>query len=227
MRDAVVFYKSFFESIGELSPENALNIYNAIFRYAFYDEDPELSGVERAIFTIIKPQIDANNRRYENGKKGGRPSKNTENTKDENKNHRFNNSKTSGFNDKKPKEKENDKDKEKDKGNVNENENEKNIYGAKPEEEKVISLTLNDNTSFDILQSDIDGWKELYQSVDILQELKKMKGWLDSNPTKRKTKRGIKKFINGWLAREQDKGGVNRGSSKDSSQESGSSARLW
>ena len=32
-----------------------------------------------------------------------------------------------------------------------------------------------------------------------------MKGWLNSNPTKRKTRRGIKRFINSWLAREQDK----------------------
>lgn len=32
-----------------------------------------------------------------------------------------------------------------------------------------------------------------------------MKGWLNANPTKRKTKRGIKRFINSWLSREQDK----------------------
>lgn len=34
-----------------------------------------------------------------------------------------------------------------------------------------------------------------------------MRGWLLSNPNKRKTRRGIEKFINGWLSREQDKGG--------------------
>ena len=69
----------------------------------------------------------------------------------------------------------------------------------------VISLILNDKSLHDIFQSDIDGWKELYPAVDILQELRKMKGWLDSNPAKRKTQRGIKRFINGWLAREQDR----------------------
>ena len=74
MRDGVVFYKPFYESISELPPENALNIYNSIFRYGFFDEEPELPGIEKAIFTIIKPQIDANNRRYENGKReAGRP----------------------------------------------------------------------------------------------------------------------------------------------------------
>ena len=50
-------------------------------------------------------------------------------------------------------------------------------------------------------------WQELYPAVDILQELRKMKGWLLSHPKKRKTRRGIKGFITGWLAREQDKGG--------------------
>ena len=34
-----------------------------------------------------------------------------------------------------------------------------------------------------------------------------MKGWLDSNPNKRKTSRGILRFINGWLAREQNRNG--------------------
>lgn len=34
-----------------------------------------------------------------------------------------------------------------------------------------------------------------------------MRGWLDANPQKRKTKRGIKAFVVRWLAKEQDKGG--------------------
>lgn len=72
----------------------------------------------------------------------------------------------------------------------------------------VISLTLNDKSLHNIFQSDIDDWKGLYPAVDILQELRKMKGWLDSNPTKRKTQRGIMRFINGWLSREQDRSGT-------------------
>ncbi len=69
----------------------------------------------------------------------------------------------------------------------------------------VISLPLNDKTLFKIFENDLTGWQELYPAVDILQELRKMKGWLDSNPTRRKTKNGIRKFINGWLSKEQDK----------------------
>lgn len=77
---------------------------------------------------------------------------------------------------------------------------------TKPMEPAIIFLTLNDKSEFPITQSDVDGWSELYPAVNILQELRSMKGWLDANPTKRKTKNGIRRFINGWLAREQDKG---------------------
>ena len=70
----------------------------------------------------------------------------------------------------------------------------------------VINLTLNDNTEYPIYQNDVDDWSGLYPAVDVLQELRKMKGWLDANPTKRKTRRGIKRFVNGWLSKEQDKG---------------------
>lgn len=34
-----------------------------------------------------------------------------------------------------------------------------------------------------------------------------MRGWLDANQAKRKTKRGVNAFIVRWLAKEQDKGG--------------------
>ena len=39
-----------------------------------------------------------------------------------------------------------------------------------------------------------------------MQELRKMQGWIESNPAKRKTKNGIERFVTGWLAKEQDKG---------------------
>lgn len=75
----------------------------------------------------------------------------------------------------------------------------------------VISLLLNDGTEYGVEQEAIDKWASLYPAVDVMQELRKMAGWLDANRTRRKTRRGIEKFINGWLAREQDKGGVQRG----------------
>ena len=35
-----------------------------------------------------------------------------------------------------------------------------------------------------------------------------MRGWCLANPSKRKTQRGVKKFINNWLSRQQDRGGT-------------------
>ena len=64
---------------------------------------------------------------------------------------------------------------------------------------------MNDKTLYDVTQNDFNEYEELYPNVDVMQELRKMKGWLNANPTKRKTKRGIKRFINNWLSREQDK----------------------
>lgn len=72
--------------------------------------------------------------------------------------------------------------------------------------EPVITLTLNDKSEYPITQDMIDEYQELYPAVDVMQELRNMKGWCNSNPTRRKTKNGIKRFINSWLAKEQDKG---------------------
>lgn len=69
-----------------------------------------------------------------------------------------------------------------------------------------IQMPLNDNSLFDLYDKQVKEFKELYQNVDIDNELKKAKAWLISNPTKRKTKKGIMRFINNWLSRAQDRG---------------------
>jgi len=69
MRDSMIFYRSFYEAIKELPLETQGEIYNAIFTYGLDFEVTELSGVSKTIWTLIKPQIDANIKRFENGKK--------------------------------------------------------------------------------------------------------------------------------------------------------------
>lgn len=78
-----------------------------------------------------------------------------------------------------------------------------------PDREQVISLTLNDRSEFWIYGDQVEQWSQLFPAVDVLQELRKMKSWLDSNPSRRKTNRGILRFVNSWLSREQDKGKLN------------------
>ena len=81
MREGFVFYRSFFEAMKELPAEDFSIIFKALCDYALDDMAPELTGIHKALFELIKPQIDANNRRYENGKKGGRPAKKKNQTK--------------------------------------------------------------------------------------------------------------------------------------------------
>lgn len=72
----------------------------------------------------------------------------------------------------------------------------------------VFSLPLNDGTEHSITRAEYDRYCSLYPAVDVMRELRKMAGWLDGNPRNRKTRSGIKRFINGWLSREQDRGRV-------------------
>lgn len=73
MRESFVFYRSFREAIKDIPVEEQLKAYNTILDYAFDGKEPTETGISSAVFKLVKPQIDANNKRYENGKKGGRP----------------------------------------------------------------------------------------------------------------------------------------------------------
>lgn len=69
MRDSMVFYRSFFEAIKELQLEQQAIIYTAIFDYGLNKIEPKLSGVTKTVWTLIKPQLDANYKKFENGSK--------------------------------------------------------------------------------------------------------------------------------------------------------------
>lgn len=70
-----------------------------------------------------------------------------------------------------------------------------------------IKLPLVDKTVYDVPIPNIEMWKEAFPAVDVEGELFRMNAWLNSNPLKRKTRRGINRFINTWLSKVQDKGG--------------------
>lgn len=71
----MVIYRSFFEALKDLPELNRLQVWDAICELGLNGVEVELSGLSKTIFTLIKPQIDANNRRaaagIENGHKGG------------------------------------------------------------------------------------------------------------------------------------------------------------
>lgn len=50
----------------------------------------------------------------------------------------------------------------------------------------------------------IPSYQETYPHVAIVAELRKAQRWLLDNADRRKTARGMPRFINGWLARQEN-----------------------
>lgn len=69
-RDSMIFYRSFYESVTGLSPVIKAELYDAIFEYGLNFQEIEFTNdISKALFTLIKPQLDANIKKFENGKK--------------------------------------------------------------------------------------------------------------------------------------------------------------
>jgi len=181
-KDSIVIYRSFYKAAKVLSDQEELELYRGIFEFGLNHKEIEMGPIPAAMFQLIKPQLEANYKKWLNGLKGGRPNLNQNQNKtgeEPNDNQKIT------------------KDEPNDNVNVNDNVNE-NVF---------ITLELNDKSEFPICDHHLKKWGGLYPAVDIEQELRNMVGWLDGNPTRRKTKSGILKFINSWLSKEQDQGG--------------------
>jgi hypothetical protein len=68
-------------------------------------------------------------------------------------------------------------------------------------------MILNTGASWEPEENDVIAWQRTYKKVDVHQELMAMESWLDANPAKRKTPKGIKSFIVRWLKKSDDQGG--------------------
>lgn len=210
-----------------LNDDEAGKLFKSLFPYGREEIRPDFndSPALAMAFDILSMAIDRDKEKYvrrcdanrENGRKGGRPKKSQTETTETQKSERF-------FS--KPKKADKDRDKDMDKDKENDKDKQKdNIKTVCPEPEKPapnpsgILLPLNDKTLYDVPLDKIALWKDTYPAVDVEQELKRMAAWLDSNPTRRKTRRGITKFINNWLSREQDRGGRFKGGSRQQGRE--------
>lgn len=92
------------------------------------------------------------------------------------------------------------------------------------------SFLLNDGTSYEITENDVDKFQQLYPGIDVRQEIRNITGWCMSNPNNRKTRAGAKRFLNGWLSRAQNSARPNKGYSREEEKtdvKSGSSFRAW
>jgi len=193
-KDSIVFYRSFYEAAKPLKDREELQLYRGIFEFGLNHNEIKMGSIPTAMFQLIKPQLEANYKKWESGFKGGRPANKASDNHDESIPEPSDN-----HNGTIPEPNVN--------VNVNDNDND-NVF---------ITLQLNDKTEFIICDRDLVKWGKLYPAVDVEQELRNMVGWIDANPTRRKTKTGIKKFVNSWLSKEQDQGGrkqISTGSKK-------------
>ena len=70
----------------------------------------------------------------------------------------------------------------------------------------VAELPLNDSTVYKVTREEAEEYAALYPAVDVQQERRNMRGWCMANPQRRKTRSGIRNFINSWLSRAQNRG---------------------
>lgn len=83
--------------------------------------------------------------------------------------------------------------------------------GVPPIAEEVVEdpvmfrFPLNDKTEYELTQSQIDQFADLYPAIDVMAHVRACLGWNIANPTRRKTRRGILSHINTWLADKQNK----------------------
>ena len=96
-KDSFIFYRSFYEASKSLKDKDRVKLYDAICEKSLNDEEIKLTGLADSMFKLIKPQLEANMKKYENGKKGGRPKKQNETSGFENKKTKENQNETLGF----------------------------------------------------------------------------------------------------------------------------------
>ena len=71
-RESFVFYRSFYEALNKLKPRQRQKALDAIIKYALDGVETPLEDAASVLFVAIKPQLDANNKRYSISKQGGR-----------------------------------------------------------------------------------------------------------------------------------------------------------
>ena len=80
------------------------------------------------------------------------------------------------------------------------------LYSARAETAlaPVEAVPLADGSEWQCPLPDYEEYVRLYPGVDVAKEFRKIRAWSNSNKEKRKTRRGVKRFVNGWLSRAQD-----------------------
>lgn len=83
-------------------------------------------------------------------------------------------------------------------------------YSAEPEsstamKKPFITFPCIKGESFDVTDEYLEQLKGYYPGLDVEQQIRNMRSWIDGNPNSRKTASGMKRFITNWLNREQNR----------------------
>ena len=76
-RESFICYKSFIDAGKQLPPEDRLKFYDRMLNYAIYWVDEITTGFAETLFILVRPNLDANNKRYEDWCRWWRPKKTT------------------------------------------------------------------------------------------------------------------------------------------------------
>ena len=202
-RTQFTFYESFFKAISRIKKKaDRADAYDIICSYALYQKEPDLDSVSDAVaiaFELLRPVLDKAKERAESGKKGGSKDENSESKTEAKRKQSESKTEANAKQGEAVSKKEIEKEKE----------IEKDIEDVCAElpgssTPPAITLPLADGSEFPILYALVVDLSGLYPAVDVMQQLRNMRGWLLSNPKNRKTKSGIMRFVNSWLAREQN-----------------------
>ncbi len=75
------------------------------------------------------------------------------------------------------------------------------------EEKKFLTFSCTgESKEFHLLKPKVEEYRKTYDTLDVEQELKKARQWLSDNPGRRKTARGMTRFLGNWLSRAADRG---------------------
>jgi hypothetical protein len=78
-------------------------------------------------------------------------------------------------------------------------------HTSMPKSGRVMLKTCKKGEEWEVPAAKITEWEESYPDVDVMMTLYGIRQWLNDNPAKRKTSRGMVRFIGAWMMREQDK----------------------
>lgn len=63
-----------------------------------------------------------------------------------------------------------------------------------------------DVKTFTPSEEDVSRWQQAFPGVDVRAALLRARAWVDADPKRRKTARGMKRYLTAWLGRDQDRG---------------------